>query len=147
MSFYSGKFARVQVDSSQYLCNVKWSITSRVDELDRYCSTDDGWGMWMGGVVGADVNIEGYWEDNIHEDPPGLVVNHYITLDIWPDFVNLNAKKFTFPKFLISHLTVDAEVRGLVKYTISGKAVSLNEVTTTNYSLPQLARPPRISAD
>lgn len=129
MATYSGKNARVRIGGATFLCAVKWSVSAKVDELDTTCFENSGFATYIGGIHEADVSIEGNWENNIHANPPNIGPNATLALELFIDATNLAGVKFTFPALLVTNCTVDVEVRGIVKYTITGKTVG-------SYSFP-----------
>ncbi len=124
MAILSGKFARVVIDTTTSLATHRWSVVTKTDELDVTAQNRvDGVENFIGGIMDADIHIEGYWEETIHDaDPPEILPNTYAVIWLYPDFVQHSNRKITIPDAFISSVVVDAEVRGLVKYTLTAKA-------------------------
>lgn len=133
---YSGKNARVLIGTNTYLCAVKWTVDMRADELDVTCFNSAGQGRWKAGVHDQEITIEGLWETGIHDNPPGLVPGDYVTITLFVDFLNIVTQVYVFYDVLLLDVNVDAEVRGLVKYTIRGKARSTNSTLPVGNTLP-----------
>ncbi len=122
MAIFSGKNARVTVGVTD-LCMVKWTINGKVDELDVTCFESGGYAEYQGGFQEADINFEGFWELDDHANPPNIMPNTFNALTIFMDRINAGAGvSFFTSDFFISTVTVDAEARGMVKITVSGKA-------------------------
>ncbi len=124
MPTYSGKNARVSVGGN-FLCVVKWTINGKVDELDVSCTESGGFAEYKGGVQEADVTLEGFWELNEHDPAFNIMPNVNQAVVIAIDVVNAVGSVWTFPALFISGVTIDAEVRGMVKITITGKGNGL----------------------
>lgn len=133
---YSGKNARVYVGDSLYLCAVKWTVDMRADELDVTCFNSAGQGRWKAGVHDQEITIEGLWESGFHANPPDIRTGMAVKIVLFVDFINANTQAYTFYDVLLLDVNVDAEVRGLVKYTIRGKARSTNSIMPIALAFP-----------
>lgn len=121
MATYAGKRARVQVNGSN-LCATKWSVTNKVDELDVTCFEGNGFAAYDAGVYDADITFDAFWEYNVHAAPPLLVAGANAVIRLYIDYGALAGTYFNFPTALLTNVTVDAEVRGMVKYSVTAKA-------------------------
>lgn len=126
---FSGKNARVSLQpllpvagAVTFLTGVKWTATLRADELDVTNFNTAGQGDYVAGVHDFDFNMEGTWESNIHANPPAILPGNVYGLIVYIDAVNLPNAAFASANFIIFDVSVDAEVRGIVKFNISGKA-------------------------
>ncbi len=133
---YSGKNARVLIENTTYLCAVKWTLDMRADELDSTCFNSAGQGRWLAGVHDQEITIEGLWELGLHANPPNINPGDFVKIELFVDFVNSAAQVYTFYDVLLLDVNVDAEVRGLVKYTIRGKARSTSSTLPVGNTLP-----------
>lgn len=135
----SGFRGRVVIDGIALLAT-KWSVTYKT-ELQDASSFEETTGT-VGGLVGANTpvsryvqsmsdlefNIDAYYDaiDGIIPSlkPGSLVVLQLFTnkgLASGTNYAGAGAtKKFMFSAF-VENLTVDTEVRGVIKYTLSGK--------------------------
>ena len=104
------------------LASVKWTITARCEEVDVSAFEDGPYVRVRPGMRDAEISVEGFWEETLHQNPPDLVMGEYVSLALYPDRNNLPGRFFYFPLILITQLAIDAEVRGLVKITLTGKA-------------------------
>ena len=135
----SGFRGRVVIDGIALLAT-KWSVTYKT-ELQDASSFEETTGT-IGGLVGANTpvsryvqsmsdlefNIDAYY-DAIDGISPSLKPGSLVVLQL---FTNKGAasgtnyagdgatKKFMFSAF-VENLTVDTEVRGVIKYTLAGK--------------------------
>lgn len=126
MAVYSGKFARIQIGGVN-LTSTRWTVNCKVDALDITTQSDLGYGRYQGGVMDADISFEAFWDGtNNPFNVPSLKPNSTVAITIFVDRVNLpNAatQTFIFPEVFVESVSTDAEVRGMVKYTVSGKCV------------------------
>ncbi len=122
MSFYSGKFARVRINGVTNLASVKWTLLSKVEEVDDSSFEDAPFTRVRPALKSAELTIDGFWEEDIHQNPPDLSPGQYITVELFPDAIQLPGRRYYFPLVLVCSLSIDAEVRGIVKYTLSGKS-------------------------
>lgn len=118
---FSGKNARVRIGLATFLCGVKWTVNMRADELDTTCFENVGFGSVIAGVHEAEVTLEGIWENSIHANPPDIMPGNSLIVELFIDWQNLAGVKYFFPDLLVLSVNVDTEVRGLIKYTLSGK--------------------------
>lgn len=124
---FSGKNARVSLQlygdgATTFLTGVKWTAHMRADELDVTNFNTVGQGDYVAGVHDFDFSMEGTWENNIHASPPAILPGNVYTLTVYVDIVNAVGRTFSSANFQVFDVSVDAEVRGIVKYSISGKA-------------------------
>lgn len=124
---FSAKNARVQVNGTN-LSAIKWMVTAKTDELDisnfETTTPDNIFADYTFGLQEAEVQVEAIWDANAdpHANPPNIIAGGTITnLKLFLDKVNFASRCWTFPSFQIFTVTVDAEVRGIVKYTFTGK--------------------------
>lgn len=127
MAVYSGKFAQITIGGIN-LTSTRWTVNCKVDALDITTQKDIGMGRYQGGVMDTDVSFEAFWDGtNNPFNVPDLRPNSTVgPVTIFIDSLNLpNAatNTFIFPELFIESVSTDAEVRGMVKYTVSAKTV------------------------
>lgn len=118
---YSGKFARAVLDGHT-LASVKWTALFSAEEVDDSSFEDAPYKRVRPGMRQCELTVEGFWEAGLHVAPPDLKAGNYVEVRIYPDAANLQNQYFYFPLVLILTLSIDAEVRGMVKYTMTGKS-------------------------
>lgn len=122
MALYSGKFGRVVLDGGVTLASVKWTALFSAEEVDDSSFEDAPYKRVRPGMRQCEITVEGFWEAGLHFFPPDLKAGNYVEMRIFPDAQNLQNQWFYFPLVLVLTLSVDAEVRGMIKYTMTGKS-------------------------
>lgn len=140
MPAFSARNARIIFDGSALL-GLKWTINAKVDEIDVSSFESEGYVDYIGGLWEADVSF-----DAIHPGGPSAVTTLYpgrvstgvfyldagtakavynnAVADIPPGFTTSSAAQgrfFSFPYLLITSVSVDAEVRGFVRLSVTAK--------------------------
>ncbi len=126
MAGFSAKNARVQINGTTLTAN-KWMVTAKTDELDisnfETVVGNNVYADYTFGLAECEVQVEAIWDaaNNPHTAPPSITAGSTISnLRLYLDKINL-AVFWSFPVFQIFTCTTDAEVRGIVKYTFTGK--------------------------
>jgi len=81
------------------------------------------------GFTDLDISLDAFWETSIElfADPPFLKPGNYVRVDI--ELVAGDAlQSWNIIDVLILDCTMDSETRGVVKYSVSGKASGVPEV-------------------
>lgn len=117
----AGKNGKVLIGGAYHLYGTKWSIVDRVEEADLSCFELPYTSTFFPSSHDADITLEGFWEDRIYYDPPKLKAGQSVPLVIYPDYVNLSTRYFEFRKVFLSSVNCEAEVRGLIKISITAK--------------------------
>ena len=132
MSFITGKNSRI-IYNGVNLEATQFTIDTQSDEIDvtNFESTTGGevWGDYLASFKNATVTFEVIFNsDNQGPAPlanlPGLEVGNEATLDI---YVNRNAlfaplSRYHFNNFLVLDVNVTSEVRGVVRFSVRGRA-------------------------
>lgn len=122
MAAFSGKFARITVDGLNLIAT-RWSINFKADELDTSQFRTAGSGDWRGGVQDADISFDAFWDSLVdpHATPPNLRpgTTHQIILN--PSIGDVPGSAYIFETAFCFTVMVDAEVRGLVKYSVTAR--------------------------
>ena len=124
---FSAKNARVNIGAKN-LSATKWTVNVKTDELDisNFETATPGSNLYADytfGLQEAEVSVDAVWDGNNdpHSDPPNITAGGVLTnLKLYLDFVNLT-NFWLFPSFQIFTVSVDADVRGIVKYSFTGK--------------------------
>lgn len=130
MAFYSAKNARVSVGNTN-LFAMKWSINTKVDELDVSNFEGQGYAQWIGGLLDADISVDCVWDANQNPtgNPPNLIPGQLVsTVKFYADWRGLGpfgaGEAWTFPSLLITALNQETEVRSFIKYSWTAKNAS-----------------------
>lgn len=120
MAAFSARLSRVDVDGVKILAN-RWTANVKTDELDVTTFESDRYGDFIPGIVEADVSVEGFFDsaNNPHEDPPNIRAGAVITLTLYTD--DVASDHFDFPFFLVTSCSVEAEVRGALRISFTGR--------------------------
>lgn len=123
---FSAKNARVYINGT-YLSATKWMVSTKTDELDitnfETTAADNVYADYTFGVKEAEVSVEAVWDasHNPHNSPPNIKSGSVLTnVRLYLDATNLSSY-WSFPSFQVFTVSTDAEIRGIVKYTFSGK--------------------------
>lgn len=125
MAVYTGKNARVQIAPSTFLCGTKWTITDKVEEADLTCFELPRFPTRFPSRRDCEIAIEGFWEDPLTTYPPHYQAGEIVAIKIWIDYLNLPNKYYRFPYVFLTSVMTEAEVRGMVKFTMTGHVQSL----------------------
>lgn len=131
MPGFSARNCQILV-GGQALTATRLTITGRAEEHD-ITNFDSVSGTTLFhevtlGKVECDLQVEAWWNSsqNPHGNPPGIWPGaQYRNVKVILDRQHANAntqRTFEFPKMAITEVVVEAEVRGLVKYTFTAKA-------------------------
>ncbi len=136
-------FASGLVDADKVLVNFfaayHWSVNTKTDDADVTSFESGGFEEWLSNVgnagagyvtspgnytvLGADISVEAFWDAS--KNPISsvgvlkIVPGTLISLGLYINRV-LN-RRWTFPSVKVSTASVDAEVKGGVKFNFSGK--------------------------
>lgn len=143
MAAFSGKNALITVGSSPtgnpatVLLGTKWSITFKTDELDITTFETLGFGDWTNGLIDADISFDAFWDsaNDPHASPPGLMPGRFQYIRINVDVAQGGLGSYVFTRALVCTVNVDAEVRGLVKFSVTAKnAAGITGATPPTYA-------------
>lgn len=130
---YSGKNGRCVLNGHN-LDGTKWTILERAEEVNLSCFELPRTSTWFPASRDADITLEGLWTEHIHKNPPNLKAGDVVELKILPDYVNAPQYEWAFPSVYLCSVEVDAEVRGVIKYTIIAKSQSYLWKRPFNYA-------------
>lgn len=129
MAGFSAKNARVQINGTNFTAN-KWMVNIKTDELDitnfETTAANNIYADYTSGVMEAEVSVELIYD--VLVDPfsgapsitPGTILTNLILFMDRINFAGVNGR-FLFPSFQVFNCSVDAETRGIVKYSFVGK--------------------------
>jgi len=130
-----------ELGSMANLCTTRWQVSWKVDDIDVSC-TEHGWVSadqargpitpftgHLPGITDIDISFDAFWENDLglFESPPYLKPGAYLYVDLFLHKTLVN-HRWVFSSVLILDCTMDSEVRGVVKYSASGK-VSGGQIT------------------
>ncbi|HYE78142.1 MAG TPA: hypothetical protein VEI97_09155 [bacterium] len=130
MAYAHGYNAFVTIDAIS-LCVTKWSVQTKVDEVDVTNSCTPGFVKYLPGASDADISLEGVLGDGAGEDPFDLLpfrdladihVGGTASILIAPDNTLNPAASWQFPTALITGWSMEASPRDAVRYTLTAKA-------------------------
>ncbi len=115
-----------------------WSVTENFEALDITSFADPtttagnpstAFGViqkHLTGCVDVDIMIEGCWDDSqdfFGSSAPVIPVCSTAKIDLYPDILTVGSsgKLWSFATALITDCTMDVDIHGVVKYTISAK--------------------------
>ncbi len=129
MGSVAGWHGRVNVGGTN-LCATRWQLTWKVDDLDVTCfehgavlGTETPVSKHIPGITDIDVMFDCYWENNIDvfsNIPPFLQPGSFANVDLYLDKASASAYWDT-ASVLITDVVMDTEVRGVIKYSVTGK--------------------------
>lgn len=129
MAFSVGYNGRVVIEGSE-LCATKWSVNTKVDEIDTTSFCDNGFVSWMGAAADADITIEGILGTGADEDPINVLalrdlgdlrVGSDAMIEIFPNDDANAAAEWSFPTALITSIAMEGAPRDVVRYTVTAK--------------------------
>jgi hypothetical protein len=112
------------------LCATKWSVSTKVDEIDTTSFCDNGFVSWLGAAADADITIEGILGDAANEDPfevlnardlGDLKVGSTVVIEIYPNETAAPAQAWLFPSGLLTSWAMEGAPRDAVRYTLTAK--------------------------
>ncbi len=130
MAFTHGYNSFIQINATT-LCASKWSVNTKVDEIDVTNFCDPGYAAWIGGPGDADITIEGVLGSLATEDPfavlnfralGDLKIGSLATVGIFPDNGLNAAAAWLFPTALICSWNMEGAPRDAVRWTLTAKA-------------------------
>lgn len=113
----SAKNAKVRIGAT-VLYAAKWTVSNKGQKLDRTNFESAGYGEYVGGILDADVTIEGPYnvgDGPIAVAPPGTSIS---TVKLYLN--DTTGVFWSFPSLYVETFEVSAEVRGLVTLKITG---------------------------
>lgn len=132
MPGFSGRNARITYNAND-LTATRFTISTRGDELEVTSFESNGNALinnnlfteYQAGISEAELSFDAYWDSamNPHINAPFIVAGQRVNSVI----VNLdrqiagNARTYTFTDFYCLDVTIEAEVRGIVRYSVRGK--------------------------
>lgn len=129
MAYSVGYNGRVVIEGTE-LCATKWSVNTKVDEIDSTSFCDNGYVSWLPAAADADITIEGILGDAVSEDPYDLLafrdlgdlkVGSDVMIQIFPNDVANAAASWTFPTALLTSWSMEGSPRDTVRYTLTAK--------------------------
>ena len=137
MAAISGWGGRVRIGGAagRSLPVGRWSATERMDPVEATTMEGVGQGTYAAGVTDWDVSFDCFWDTTIEtilsNEPsviPGTSAKDYlnastkVVLELFLDRASATRKWIFQDGVLITNVTMDDEVRGVVRYTVTGIA-------------------------
>ncbi len=130
MAFTTGYNAHVSINSMT-LCATKFSVSTKVDEIDVTSFCDTGYASWLGGSADCDITIEGVLGTDQSEDPYNVLafrdlgdlkIGSQNVIIIYPDQTLNGGATWTFPIALLCSWSMEGSPRDTVRWTLTAKA-------------------------
>lgn len=122
MAAFSARLAQVVVNGTHNLLANRWTVQCKTEEIDVTTWESNRYTKVLPGTVDAEVTVEGFWNaaQNPHQDPPNIRAGATINLSLYLNQVG--GDSFDFATFLVTSVSVEAEVRGCMRLNFSGRA-------------------------
>ena len=129
MGFYSGWGGRVVVSTEgvdKALPVGRWQVSFTCELVDRTVATSGDFREYLTGYKDIEATVDCFWESalNVMREAPLIVPATFLKLYLYIDKNSL--KGWRLHNFVISSVVMDDEVRGVVKYTFTGKQSGQN---------------------
>ena len=135
MAAISGWEGQVLIGGATVLPVTRWNVSWKADAIDvTTMATGTGAVLgnlsspvsaWEVGITDMDCSFDAVWDmtmDPIGSSPPALRAGNLIRASFFLSQANNIA--YTFTRVRITEVNIDDEIRGVVKYTVSGKVCS-----------------------
>ena len=119
----AGKEGRFQINGANLHLN-SWKINFTADDLPTRTFESFGFDSGITGFVGAEIDIEGYWDldQNPHRSPPGFIIGATLTGNIYLYIRKTGSRRYRFTSLRILSIPVQNECEGKVMYQVKMKS-------------------------
>lgn len=102
----------------------KWSINFTADDITTRTFESSGYDSGIGGFIGAEVSIEGYWDldQSPHASPPGFRVGLAITGSTYLYVRKTGNRRYVFTSLRVLSVPVQNESEGKCMYSVTMKS-------------------------
>ncbi len=131
MALTHGYNSDILINGAVSLCASKWSVNTKVDEIDVSNFCDPGYAAWLGGPADADITIEGVLGSAAGESPTTVLllrtlgdlrIGSLASINIYPDVGLSAAASWSFPTALVCSWNMESSPRDAVRWTLTAKA-------------------------
>jgi hypothetical protein len=133
MASFAARNARCEINGVKWYAR-KWTVNLKADELDVTTFEDGGYANFLAGMVTAEINVEGFFQDNLSPlsnlslYPGSILTNLKLYLNnaaglanAWPNNGFLPASFFLFPSVIVLSADTMADVKGALEFNFNAR--------------------------